>query len=776
LNLVLAVSEACVINFTMDVTAVPAGGSTFGIGFATAHGNVTTSLTGTGSGSTQTTVESCAVTLDKQVSCDGGTTWQDTTGADDAGGTNTNGCVATTGTSVMTRFVVNNTGTAPVSCTLSDTPAAGNPKTFLAGNVTITNLAAAGNSTTTGTANTCDLTFGQNGTNTANLTACSCPSGTGPIAIPDSHDTATFACAGVKIDKEISCDAGVTFQDAAGGSGAEAGTGLVTANQGGTLGCVGKVGAAGQIEAKFAAKNTGNVNLNCSLSDTNTNFIPSLVSGIALNSSTVSAIGPGTTAGMECNAARSVTGVVKEPNTSTLTCTINSTLTDKTTAGSLTVFDSATFDCCGVAIDKQVSCNGGAFTDIGFGDATIGSCSALNGQPVAIQYVAKNTGSLPLTCDPGNQQGLIDVNASGAIFGPSSVSVAVNTTTSPIINPNVNVCSATLNTNEQLGNTASISCTCDGGTNEGTQTASDLDTARIICGSPSFTSTKTCTPTAPNSTTFNVDVNVVNNGNADLSCTATDALFSGLNGACPPTAPSIPGPTLITQPLLVPQGTNGNLTGQFSSQTSTCNQATVTCVAGAGGANPQTLPTQSPFAACPVVAGGCFTRTPGYWGTHPAQTLSVIGAGLPVCGITLTNFNAPSTNGSAVEDLCGTGGPDFKPNNTSPQQLQLIRQCTSAALNLRVSAQANLNCDGAFPDISAIFNTCCVGPTSTCDSGLNSKQLAGSTCEAVLDAFNNQFDGTNFPNFLVNSPAKPASCQIANGDGEVNAGRKLGGK
>src|SRR5206468_3360103 len=81
---------------------------------------------------------------------------------------------------------------------------------------------------------------------------------------------------------------------------------------------------------------------------------------------------------------------------------------------------------------------------------------------------------------------------------------------------------------------------------------------------------------------------------------------------------------------------------------------------------------------------GCFTRTPGFWATHPAITQVVLGSGLPSCGLVVNNTKA-FTPVSSTEDMCSVG-TDPGANHTSPQQVQLIRQCMSAGLNQGAAA------------------------------------------------------------------------------------------
>src|SRR5262249_13971589 len=86
---------------------------------------------------------------------------------------------------------------------------------------------------------------------------------------------------------------------------------------------------------------------------------------------------------------------------------------------------------------------------------------------------------------------------------------------------------------------------------------------------------------------------------------------------------------------------------------------------------------------------GCLHLSPGFWGEHPEVTALFLP--LNSCGLSLTNVN-DGTAGSAIEDLCFSGA-DARATHTSPQQLQLIRQCTAAALNFRASTEGGGRCD-----------------------------------------------------------------------------------
>jgi hypothetical protein len=189
---------------------------------------------------------------------------------------------------------------------------------------------------------------------------------------------------------------------------------------------------------------------------------------------------------------------------------------------------------------------------------------------------------------------------------------------------------------------------------------------------------------------------------------------------------------------------------------------------------------------CEEEEEGCLTRTPGFWCTHDRVTELF----LPVnsCGIELDNIEA-ATGGSAIEDL-NFSGRDFKASDTSPQQLQLIRQCTAAALNFAASEAAGGSCsDIVLSDgqtIDEVFVACC---EDLCTSGASGPTISGSNCIERLDEFNNLESDTLTCETDPQAPfpfcpslgangfnATPATCEEANGNGFVNPGRNLGPK
>jgi len=260
---------------------------------------------------------------------------------------------------------------------------------------------------------------------------------------------------------------------------------------------------------------------------------------------------------------------------------------------------------------------------------------------------------------------------------------------------------------------------------------------------------------------------VSNTRNVDLTaCSITDTPDLGTAGA----VSNIPFDLANGAPAHTTSAVD--ITGAASTFT---NHATVTCNAATGG-----TVTDSTTANCvvPPPPGNCITRTPGYYGTHPNQTDAIIalaGGSVASCGISITSATGALPN--TTQDLCFNNF-DADQNNTSSQQVSLIQQCMAAALNLELSGKGVI-ADGitacqAFPNIGTIFNNCCVGPTSTCDSGAKFNVISNSGCQTALDNFNNQFDNVSFPQGFINEAANSSFCSAATGDGVVNPGRNLG--
>jgi len=432
-------------------------------------------------------------------------------------------------------------------------------------------------------------------------------------------------------------------------------------------------------------------------------------------------------------------------------------------------------------VDKQVSCDGITWSDVGLtsNNTDTGGTNSIvcpldgfGGVPslVHFQYFAQNTGGVAASCgfsDTQDQTGGVTIFTLAAGTIPLAVGAASSQLNGTTVTES---CTTTFAGHE--ANTGLLSCSCATSTTPVNITA--FDKATVDCKSIGVSLTKNC---APQSNGTNVATFTASNlGNTDLTaCTITDTAFLA-DLTCPPsgagTTETVTGGTfgLAVGSTNVTTPDSANISGATANF---CNTAHISCNSGAAQADSSVV--------CPVPPPGtCVTRTPGYWGTHPNQTDSVIAGSLDSCGLTLTGFGSPTVNLSAVEDLCESNN-DANSNNdtrTSSQQLQLIRQCTAAAINLKLSGNGSITAGeqacSSFPNIATTFTNCCVGTGSTCDSGQTGQAISNSGCITTLDAFNNQFDNVSFPTGFVNEAANSSFCGLATGNHFVNVDRNLG--
>jgi len=187
---------------------------------------------------------------------------------------------------------------------------------------------------------------------------------------------------------------------------------------------------------------------------------------------------------------------------------------------------------------------------------------------------------------------------------------------------------------------------------------------------------------------------------------------------------------------------------------------------------------------------GCITQTPGFWCNRPLATHFLLP--LRVCGITLDGV-AAATQGSAIEDLVfgndhtidnGRTGVDPAslgyPNGIAPQNLQLVRKCAAAQLNLAATRAAEGSCDSELPGIEQRISECCMPEQCTASAD----DIAASGCIEDLGEFNNEdFDGfelgipETFPSsngtgqagYFPPGAADSSICSEANGNGFINS-------
>jgi hypothetical protein len=138
------------------------------------------------------------------------------------------------------------------------------------------------------------------------------------------------------------------------------------------------------------------------------------------------------------------------------------------------------------------------------------------------------------------------------------------------------------------------------------------------------------------------------------------------------------------------------------------------------------------------VPGGGFTRTLGFYKTHPAVTQWILdqAGGITVCGVHLDNTNYDDAT-SALEALCISPRGDGR--------LQLVRQLTAAALTMAAGGATF----GGFAECNAL---CAAGGSD----------VAIGACIGSTDAFNNSGDNLPAP-FDGFDSGSPEYCRIAHG-------------
>jgi len=419
---------------------------------------------------------------------------------------------------------------------------------------------------------------------------------------------------------------------------------------------------------------------------------------------------------------------------------------------------------CVVQVDKQVSCDGGlTWVDQGLvvtnEDGTL-SCNGVNNTAPAIQvrYQVKNAGDVPLyACTLDDTNNAFDLDPDGVLI---TSPLGVGVTTPLTLAPGQPLCSDALDANEP--NTASVNCFCTSSLDPELKVSAS-DSADINCAEiPGLTVVKEC-PDANNDGTDEITVTVTA-GAGDLgfaNCTVTDSIFLD-DPTCPANVGS--GTDLALAPAgpftLAPSG-NAVFTGTVALTADACNTVSVTCTPETPAGLPPLPPvTATDDAVCPGAGEGCLTRTPGFWGNHPAITAQFLE--VEVCGVTLDSTAANDTS-SATEAICSVGR-DGK--ILGPQLTQLVRQCTAAALNIAASVEGGGNCSTDFPNLTEQFASCC-GDQSIC-SGDAVEDFTIAGCIETLDAFNNSIDTLPaFGDFVSPGPADSSFCRDSRNNGVV---------
>jgi hypothetical protein len=174
--------------------------------------------------------------------------------------------------------------------------------------------------------------------------------------------------------------------------------------------------------------------------------------------------------------------------------------------------------------------------------------------------------------------------------------------------------------------------------------------------------------------------------------------------------------------------------------TTTAASTTTTTVAGTTttlGGGTTTTSTTVGSTTTTTLQAALFTRTIGFYKTHPAITAQILASAGPltVCGKPIANVSVGSAS-SAIEALC------VSPRGN--QQLQLIRQLTGAALNIAAG--------GAPWSGFAACNAACADP--------NASSMTLFDCIDAADSYNQSGDNVAAP-WDPPGSASTASCDLA---------------
>jgi hypothetical protein len=558
--------------------------------------------------------------------------------------------------------------------------------------------------------------------------------------------TVTVTPCQVEVDKQVSCDGGTTWVD----------PGLVLNNEDGTLDCA-VVGLSGPVMVRYQASNTGSCLLTeCVLSETNATFgTPPAVGTLPPGQTTDFLPAQNSPA---CSDAFGDPQNPNEPNTASITCQTGGT--------PVTASDLAAFTCLRVdaTVDRAVNCGDG-FTDqtlVRANDDGTNGCTAVNGEPVNWQYDACNEGTAPLyDCVLVDENLTVSDPILVGNLAAGACAENLPATNNPVL------CSDNLEASE-APDQGRVNLTCCTQNVDGIANCNEAhrvvvyDVSTVTCTTPSgLNLVKECVDTNQDGIDDNVRVvATATSGEVGfVNCVATDTIYR--DSACPATGigTAIPlTPTGTTSPFaLAPLGSQ-ELFGTIDPAllADACNTAEVTCTI-AGTDLPPVTAIADPVTCNFEEREGCLTRTPGFWGTHPAVTDRYLD--VQVCGTTIDNIMVGSST-SAIEALCSMG-TDKK--ILGQQETQLIRQCTAAALNVAATLAEGGNC-ASDTNIATVFAACC-DADSVC-TGVDTGYSI-SECIYLVDEFNNSMDTFDPEAFNNPGPAKPTKCQNSKGNGVV---------
>jgi hypothetical protein len=571
----------------------------------------------------------------------------------------------------------------------------------------------------------------------------------------------------VQVDKQVSCDNGVTWVD----------QGLVTTNDG-TFSCNGINNVAPAILVQYEVKNVGEVPLfGCVLDDSNNAFDLDpdgvlITTPLAIGASTGVLPAPGQPLSSDSLDAN-------EPSTATVNCFCTEDLDDDLKVSASDSADINPQQVAGLSVVKQcVPANGTdeititvTAGDLGFTSCTV-TDSIFFDDPTCPADVGAGT---PVTVAP----------ASFAL-APGASQVVTGTVT-----PSADAC-----------NTVEVSCVPEGpgearailvfgqsgGGNQffGDETAG---TTVLDANNVPITITSLDGVAVNISAFFNLDA--TSTGPAQQADTAwtqpydgdfqitsgldgtginyLSGVFSGvqlgvvggtqlvLASTQPPLSLTFTSSVIPADSLSPPRAMGLTLTNVLPSvQISNLSFADFSASV-AGNFSAAVIPepvTAEDDTVCPA-GEGCLTRTPGFWGNHPAITAQFLP--VEICGVTLDTTDAFSTT-SATEAICSVGRDG---QILGPQLTQLVRQCTAAALNIAASIEGGGNCSTDFPNLTEQFDACCGSDPSIC-TGDEVEDFTITGCIETLDAFNNSIDTLDpFGDFLSPGPADSSICRDA---------------
>ena len=289
---------------------------------------------------------------------------------------------------------------------------------------------------------------------------------------------------------------------------------------------------------------------------------------------------------------------------------------------------------CLVQVDKQISCDGGAtWMDQGLvfaneDGSNLNGCTTVDGTPILVRYQVQNAGTAPL-------HACVLTETNTAFGAPGSLPTpiapggnhlrssrhrrppcaATPWKTTSQIQPRVNCfCQADLDPDDKVSASDSADLTC--------QSSPQLSLTKV-CADPAADGTNAITITAQ---ATDADLGFVN-------CHVSDNIFLD-DPTCPADVGSGTPVTVAPADFNLAAGASQIVTGSVGPLTANaCNTASISCTVETTGA----VVTATDDAVCPAPGEGCFTRTPGFWGNHPAITAQFLN--VEVCGVTIDNVD-----------------------------------------------------------------------------------------------------------------------------------------